>query len=144
MAWLSQAHIEEFKLKGFTKLDSFWTKQELRAIKEALNSLEKEGKLNNVATEDDGTTHTSENKNLQLCPLMPEHPIFDSLPFVPKVREAISKLILTDVDESCCCYLSQTFWKPAHHGLGTGWHQDNAYFKLSDGKKGTAMWTAVH
>ena len=75
---------------------------------------------------------------------MHEHPIFDSLPFVPKVREAISKLILTDVDESCCCYLSQTFWKPAQHGLGTGWHQDNAYFKLSDGKKGTAMWTAVH
>ena len=34
--------------------------------------------------------------------------------------------------------------KPAHHGLGTGWHQDNAYFKLSDGKNGTAMWSAVH
>ena len=71
MECLSQAHFEEFKSKGFTKVDTFWTKQELKAIKEALHSLETEGKLNNVATEDDGTTHTSENKNLQLCPLMP-------------------------------------------------------------------------
>ena len=61
MACLIQAHIEESKLKGFTKLYTFWTKHVLRAITEALNSLEKESKLNDVATEDDGTTHTSEN-----------------------------------------------------------------------------------
>ena len=28
-----------------------------------------------------------------------------------------------------------------HQGLGTSWHQDNAYFGLSDGRLGTAMWT---
>ena len=144
MADITQSHVEEFKIKGFTKLDNFWTKEELTAIKDALYSLQKQGKLNNVATEDDGETHTEEDKNLQLCPLMPEHLLFESLPFIAKVGDAISKLILADEKESCCCYLSQTFWKPAKHGLGTGWHQDNAYFKLSDGKKGTAMWTAVH
>ena len=33
---------------------------------------------------------------------------------------------------------------PSLQGLGTSWHQDNAYFGLSDGSCGTAMWTAVH
>ena len=144
MACLTRQNIQEFKTKGFTKVDVFWTTEELIAIKAALDSLKLSGKLTNVATEDDGVTHTDHDKNLQLCPLMPEHPLFASLPFVAKVGEAVSKLITEEDDESCCCYLSQTFWKPARQGLGTGWHQDNAYFQLSDGRKGTAMWTAVH
>jgi hypothetical protein len=41
-------------------------------------------------------------------------------------------------------YLSQAFLKPANKGQGTSWHQDNAYFQVSDGTKGTAMWTAIH
>jgi len=28
--------------------------------------------------------------------------------------------------------------------MGTNWHQDNAYFQISDPLKGTAMWIAVH
>ena len=60
------------------------------------------------------------------------------------MRQAVGRLLVTGPGEGCRCYLSQTFWKPARHGLGTGWHQDNAYFRLSDGRRGTAMWTAVH
>src|SRR5205823_6961542 len=30
------------------------------------------------------------------------------------------------------------------HGMGTNWHQDNAYFHIDDPLLGTAMWTAVH
>ena len=144
MDLVTDKHVKEFKRNGFTKIDNFWSTEELSIIKHALESVYNKGKLNNVATESDGETHTSEDKNLQLCPLMPEHQAFDCLPFAPKVGNAISKLILEDINESCNCYLSQTFWKPARHGLGTGWHQDNAYFKLSEGRKGTAMWTAVH
>ena len=144
MVLITDKHVNEFKANGFTKVDNFWNKKELAVIKDALQTVYNKGKLNNVATENDGETHTSEDKNLQLCPLMPEHPVFDSLPFASKVGKAISRLILNNENESCNCYLSQTFWKPAQHGLGTGWHQDNAYFKLSDGRKGTAMWTAVH
>jgi ectoine hydroxylase-related dioxygenase (phytanoyl-CoA dioxygenase family) len=36
------------------------------------------------------------------------------------------------------------FIKPGRHGAGTNWHQDNAYFKIPDPLKGTALWTAVH
>ena len=40
--------------------------------------------------------------------------------------------------------LDQVFLKPPRDGMGTNWHQDNAYFKISDPLKGTAMWIAVH
>jgi ectoine hydroxylase-related dioxygenase (phytanoyl-CoA dioxygenase family) len=36
------------------------------------------------------------------------------------------------------------FLKPGQHGTGTSWHQDNAYFKIADPLRGTAMWVAVH
>ena len=29
-------------------------------------------------------------------------------------------------------------------GIGTNWHQDNAYFKIRDPMRGTAMWIAAH
>jgi ectoine hydroxylase-related dioxygenase (phytanoyl-CoA dioxygenase family) len=41
-------------------------------------------------------------------------------------------------------HLDQCFLKPARNGAGTNWHQDNAYFKISDPIRGTAMWIAVH
>ncbi|KAK3273954.1 hypothetical protein CYMTET_17836 [Cymbomonas tetramitiformis] len=110
-----------------------------------LSSRTYEGKLTNVATEGDGKTHTKIAHNLQLCPLAPEHPLFRSLPFHPKVASAIHQLLCrSDPEQSACCYLSQVFWKPARHGLGTAWHQDNAYFQVEDATQGTAMWTAIH
>jgi len=144
MGEITDAHVAEFKANGFTKIDNFWSKEELGIIEDALETVFYKGKMKNVATENDGETHTIEDRNLQLCPLMPEHPVFECLPFVTKVGKAISKLIVENENENANCYLSQTFWKPPRNGLGTGWHQDNAYFKLSDGRKGTAMWTAVH
>jgi phytanoyl-CoA hydroxylase len=69
------------------------------------------------------------------------------MPFDEKVAKTVSSLICDDREkESVCCYLSQVFWKPPKIGLGTGWHQDNAYFELSPegARHGTAMWTAIH
>jgi ectoine hydroxylase-related dioxygenase (phytanoyl-CoA dioxygenase family) len=40
--------------------------------------------------------------------------------------------------------LDQVFLKPPRDGMGTHWHQDNAYFKISHPLKGTAMWIAAH
>ena len=141
---LTDAHVDEFKSNGFTKIDGFWSSLEFGIIEDALEAVFYKGKLKNVATENDGETHTLEDRNLQLCPLMPEHRVFDCLPFVSKVGKAISKLILEHENENVNCYLSQTVWRPPWNGLGTGWHQDNAYFKFSNGRKGIAMWTAVH
>merc|ERR1712096_206127 len=97
-----------------------------------------------MGTEGDGVTHTDVPRNLQLCPLSPEAPLFRSLPFHPRVASTIQDLLCDNDNQSVCAYLSQTFWKPAKHGLGTSWHQDNAYFDVEQGQHGTAMWTAVH
>ena len=41
-------------------------------------------------------------------------------------------------------HLDQIFLKPGKTGMGTAWHQDNAYFKIPQPLRGTAMWIAIH
>eukprot|EP00658_Telonema_sp_P-2_P056035 TRINITY_DN44530_c0_g1_i1.p1 TRINITY_DN44530_c0_g1~~TRINITY_DN44530_c0_g1_i1.p1 ORF type:complete len:352 (+),score=29.42 TRINITY_DN44530_c0_g1_i1:201-1256(+) len=140
--------VAEFKSRGWCAVPDFWEAHEIDALRNALSLLQVRGRLANVATDGDGETHTEVARNLQLCPLSPELPIFRSLPFVEKVGRSVAQLLCNDaddvVDESVYCYLSQTFWKPAQHGLGTGYHQDNAYFEVPDARRGCAMWTAIH
>ena len=88
MSLLTEQNVKEFRQMGFTKIDHFWTDSELAAIKAALQDLVEAGKLSNVATEGDGVTHTRVDRNLQLCPLMPEHPLFDCLPYAEKVSQS--------------------------------------------------------
>ena len=128
-------------------MPNFWSADEIEALRNALSLLQIRGRLANVATDNDGETHTDVARNLQLCPLSPELPIFRSLPFGEQVSYSLAQLLCDDADdpdESVYCYLSQTFWKPARHGLGTGYHQDNAYFEVEHAHRGTAMWTAIH
>jgi ectoine hydroxylase-related dioxygenase (phytanoyl-CoA dioxygenase family) len=40
--------------------------------------------------------------------------------------------------------LDQIFLKPARHGAGTSWHQDNGYWKQPQPTTSTGMWIAVH
>jgi ectoine hydroxylase-related dioxygenase (phytanoyl-CoA dioxygenase family) len=72
--------------------------------------------------------------------MSPHSDLFRALPFAPKVVEAVRELI----GDPVVLHLDQVFLKPAKHGAGTNWHQDNAYFQLADPLKGTAVWTAVH
>ncbi|XP_065189130.1 phytanoyl-CoA dioxygenase domain-containing protein 1-like [Sycon ciliatum] len=143
---VTQDQISFFLDRGYLVLDEFWDATELTAIRKQLEHLQSAGRLANVATAGDGKTHTEVPKNLQLCPLSPEADLFRSLPFSPKVAATLADLLLPDAENSnaLLCYLSQVFWKPAHHGIGTSWHQDNAYFKVKDCQHATAMWTAVH
>ena len=99
------------------------SEREIKAIRKALTKLQVDGRLANVACEGDGETHTAIPRNLQLCPISPELPIFRSLPLADKAATAVNQLLCADPKEGVHCYLSQTFWKPARHGLGTGWHQ---------------------
>jgi phytanoyl-CoA hydroxylase len=144
--FLAADTVAHFQEHGFVKVDQFWDEEELQALRAGLTYLQSTGRLANVACEGDGVTHTEVPRNLQLCPLSPELPLFRSLPFHPKVQSAVTQLLTESADESVYCYLSQTFWKPPKHGLGTGWHQDNAYFLIDDehAHKGCAMWTAIH
>ncbi len=102
--------------------------------------LEAEGLLHNVKTEGDGKTQAAGRQNLQLVPMSPHSPLFRALPFSAKVQEAVTSLIGSDV----ILHLDQIFLKPGLRGSGTNWHQDNAYFKITDPLQGTAMWIAVH
>ncbi len=105
-----------------------------------LERLKRDGLLRNVATDGDGKTHSSTIANLQLCPMYNRSDFFRAMPFAPKVIDSVSRLI----GDPFLLHLDQVFLKPGRHGIGTNWHQDNAYFKISDPMKGTALWTAVH
>jgi hypothetical protein len=83
-------------------------------MRAALEELKERGRLGNVATEGDGVTPSLQGSNLQLCPLIPEHPVFAALPWAAKVRRAVASLLLEGPEKgTALCYLSQTFWKPA-------------------------------
>ena len=109
-----------FRAHGFVAVENFWNETEIKALRIALTKLQQDGRIANVATDGDGESHTDVARNLQLCPLSPEAPIFRSLPFHPRVASAVSQLLTDSDEESVCAYLSQTFWKPARVGLGTG------------------------
>eukprot|EP00747_Dinoflagellata_sp_TGD_P200355 gnl/TRDRNA2_/TRDRNA2_73753_c1_seq1.p1 gnl/TRDRNA2_/TRDRNA2_73753_c1~~gnl/TRDRNA2_/TRDRNA2_73753_c1_seq1.p1 ORF type:complete len:342 (-),score=62.93 gnl/TRDRNA2_/TRDRNA2_73753_c1_seq1:194-1219(-) len=147
---LTEEQVAHFKSEGYVAVEKFWSEREIKAVRKALTKLQVDGRLANVACEGDGKTHTKMPQNLQLCPISPELPIFRSLPLTVKTGRAMSQLLCDNPSESVHCYLSQTFWKPARHGLGTGWHQDNAYFQIPENPNtgqcdyGTAMWIAIH
>lgn len=137
---LTAGQISQFRAQGFTTVLDFFTTREVHAMQAELNRLKQAGLLRNVATAGDGKTMSTRVKNLQLCPLTPKSTFFRAMPFEPKIVEAVQALI----GEPYVLYLDQIFLKPARHGSGTGWHQDNAYFKISDPTKGVGMWTAMH
>jgi len=137
---LSDEQVAHFRARGWLALPSFWQEDEVRAMQAELERLKSLGKLRNVATDGDGQTTSQSRANLQLCPLAPHSPFFRAMPFAPKVIAAVSQLI----GEPVLLHLDQVFLKPARHGAGTNWHQDNAYFKIAEPLLGTALWTAVH
>jgi len=132
--------VAQFRTHGWLAVPQFWTSAEVQAMRVELERLKAEGKLRNVATEGDGQTPAQSVANLQMCPMAPHSHFFRAMPFAPKVVEAVAQLI----GEPVLLHLDQVFLKPGRHGAGTNWHQDNAYFKIGDPLKGTAMWTAVH
>jgi len=136
---LSDANIRQFKTDGFTMVPHLFSKEEVDAMRADLNRLRAEGKLRNVRTEGDGKTEAANKQNLQLCPISPHSRLYKALPFADKVLDAVTSLL----GEEIVLHLDQTFVKPGLKGMGTNWHQDNAYFKIADPLKGTAMWIAV-
>jgi ectoine hydroxylase-related dioxygenase (phytanoyl-CoA dioxygenase family) len=129
-----------FQRDGFFTVPNFYNAAEVRLLQSEIERLKANGLLRNVATDGDGATHSATKRNLQLCPCNPHSEPFRALPFAPKVVEAISELIGDPVRVR----LDQVFLKPAKDGAGTNWHQDNAYFRVTDPMKGVAMWIAVH
>lgn len=137
---LSENQVRQFREQGFVALPQFFDARETRAIQSEVQRLQRIGKLRNVATDGDGRTPATAQRNLQLCPMYRHSTLFRALPFDGKVIEAVSGL----VGEPILLHLDQVFLKPGGDGVGTNWHQDNAYFKIRDPMRGTAMWIAAH
>lgn len=137
---LSEDAVARFKEEGYTQSAEFFSPREIDAMRAELDRFFQEGLIRNVATDGDGETHSKSQHNLQICPITPKSTFYRSLAFHPRVCGAISQLI----GDPFVFYLDQIFLKPARSGIGTNWHQDNAYFKILDPTKGTAMWCALH
>ena len=137
---LGKEQIQQFREQGYLAVPDFWDADETAAMQAEVERLKRDGLLRNVATEGDGKTQSQTKANLQLCPMYDKSDFFRAMPFAPKVVEAVRQLI----GDPVLLHLDQVFLKPARHGAGTNWHQDNAYFHIADPLKGTALWTAVH
>jgi phytanoyl-CoA hydroxylase len=140
MTKLTPSHVERFREVGYVAVPDFFDATEVKALQAEVERLKRNGKLRNVATAGDGKTPATSSKNLQLCPMFNHSRLFRAVPFDDKVVSAISMLI----GDPFILHLDQIFLKPGGDGVGTRWHQDNAYFKIRDPMKGTAMWVAAH
>ena len=136
----TEAQIAQFRRDGYIAVPDFWTPQETAAMQAETERLKQDGLLKNVATDEDGKTASAAKANLQICPIYPQSEFFRAMPFASKAVEAVGELIGNPVR----LRLDQIFLKPAQHGSGTNWHQDNAYFQIPDPLQGVALWTAVH
>ncbi|MEM7363533.1 MAG: phytanoyl-CoA dioxygenase family protein [Pseudomonadota bacterium] len=137
---LTEDQVQQFRSDGFTLAPGFFSEVEVAAMRRQVEQWRTAGLLRNVATAGDGETHTDDVANLQLVPLFPHGELFRALPFQPKVIAAVTDLI----GSPACRILDQLFYKPPRVGGPTNWHTDNAYFRISDPLKGTAMWIALH
>lgn len=131
---------QQFQELGYCALPDMFSTREVEAMRAELERFKREGLLRNVATEGDGKTHSGTKVNLQICPIAPKSTFYRALAFHPKVIATIGHLI----GNPFVFYLDQIFLKPPAQGQGTDWHQDNAYFKISDPTKGVGMWVALH
>ena len=139
MQFTSQ-QIEQFQTQGYLAVPDFWTGEEVAAMQAELERFKRDGVFRNVATAGDGKTEVQSAANLQVCPIWPHSTLFRAMPFASKVAQAVEQLIGGPV----LLHLDQVFLKPGQHGVGTNWHQDNAYFHIENPLHGTALWTAVH
>ena len=131
---LRQSQVDQFLSEGYTTVPHFFSTDEVAAMQLEVARWIDEGMFRDVSTDPDV------RQNYQLIPLYSRSRLFKALPFAPKVIDAVGSLIGQPVIK----ILDQSFYKPSRSGMGTSWHTDNAYFKLRDPLRGTAMWIAVH
>ncbi len=137
---LNTAQIDQFKTEGYTTLPDLFDAREIAALQAEIERFKRQGLGRNVATDGDGETHSTTKVNFQVIPLLDKSDLIRALPYEPKVLDAVSQLI----GQPFVLHLDQMFLKPGGQGMGTSWHQDNAYFRVPDPMKGTAMWVAIH
>ena len=131
---ISPAEVQHFRDTGYTVVRDLFMPIEVKAMLAELRRFQVEGLGRNVSTDPEAKV------NYQIIPLNNKSTLFRAMPFAPKVVACVSALI----GDPFVRHLDQIFLKPPGLGVGTDWHQDNAYFGLEDPTKGTAMWVALH
>ena len=134
----SKIEVQRFVQEGFIVKHHFFDASEVEIMQKETNRLLEEGTFRNVSIDEDGNPSET-SQNLQLIPLYDQSRIFRALPFQEKMIHAVSELI----GDPYLLRLDQIFVKPARNGLGTSWHQDNAYFNIENPLKGLAAWIAI-
>ena len=90
---LTSDEVAHFRTHGYVARPGFFSDRETRAFQAEIDRLMEDGALRNVATEGDGKTTSTTQRNLQLCPMYRHSDLFRALPFQPDVVGAISRLI---------------------------------------------------
>ncbi|NRA37624.1 MAG: phytanoyl-CoA dioxygenase family protein [Planctomycetes bacterium] len=141
MYTISPEQTQQFQQQGYCLAPDFFTAEDVAVMRHELQRLRDDGLVINKCTEADGKTQTNNLANLQICPLTPHSDVFRSLAFFSPVGDAIETLIKPPF----VLQLDQIFVKPAGHGYGTNWHQDNAYFGSAqlEPHRGVGMWIAI-
>jgi phytanoyl-CoA hydroxylase len=129
-----------FASQGYCTVPQFFSPREVAGMRAELDRFVEEGLLRNVACDNDGKTHSASAFNLQICPISNHSGLFRALKWHPRVIGAVQQLI----GDPVVFRLDQIFLKPAQHGAGTSWHQDNGYWHQPHPEKGTGMWVALH
>ena len=138
MYQLNAQQLNDYRQNGFCVVDDYFSQADIALMRQELQRLRADGLLANKCQSDDGEAILA---NLQICPLSGSSEIFRSLPFFAPVKDTIAQILQNDF----AMQLDQIFVKPAGHGYGTNWHQDNAYFDaaLEHAKHGVGMWIAI-
>ena len=138
---LNDEQIQQFHQQGYCQVPDFFSPDDIQLMRHELQALRNRGLVINKCTDEDGNTKTSKQANLQICPLSPHSDVFRSLAFHPPIGDAIAQCLHAPF----ALQLDQIFVKPAGHGYGTNWHQDNAYFDAAaeHPERGVGMWIAI-
>ncbi len=143
---LTPTQLADQRRLGYAIDPRFFSTGEVALMRAELDRLMAAGEVRNVATQATagaGATAAGPAMNLQICPLSPRSPTLRALPFAKKLVTQAHAILGTDL----FLRLDQIFIKPARHGTGTSWHQDNAYFRdCADAlcHRGLGMWIALH
>jgi len=120
-----------FKANGYLMKEKFFSEDEVSIMKAELQRLRPQMKNSCVSPG---------KENQQLHKLSQKSEIFFWLPYSESVQQAVMALLGGPVEVYLDC---QSFVKPAGSGHGTAWHQDNAYFRVSDPSSGLGMWVTL-
>jgi ectoine hydroxylase-related dioxygenase (phytanoyl-CoA dioxygenase family) len=126
----------EYAEFGYVVVHDCFDADEALAMQLELERMRRDGRMWDVGQR---TVVEGAALNLHLNPSA-HSALFRASAWAPQLTEAASEL----VGEPLAFQQDQAFYKPPRTGLGTGWHQDNAYFGHADPTRGVGIWIPLH